>query len=142
MVPDRDRSTTLLGFDYGTKRIGVAVGQQLTQSATPLETISVRDGIPDWNRISYLINQWGPGALVVGIPYHMDGSEQQMTKVALKFCRQLEERYNLQVFPAEERLSSYTVEKGAPTDGGGAKGIDALAAQVILQDWLQTAAHK
>ncbi|HED19617.1 MAG TPA: Holliday junction resolvase RuvX [Gammaproteobacteria bacterium] len=128
---------TLLGFDYGRKRIGVAVGQQITQSATALTTVSARDGKPDWPAITRLIEEWKPDALVVGIPYHMDGSEQNMTLAAQRFCRQLAGRYRLPVLPAEERLSSYIVESGSPGSGKTGQTIDPLSAQVILQDWLQ-----
>ena len=128
---------TLLGFDYGRKRIGVAVGQQLTQSATALTTVSARDGKPDWPAITRLMEEWKPDALVVGIPYHMDGSEQEMTRAAQRFCRQLEGRYRLPVYPADERLSSYIVESGLPGSGKAGQTIDPLSAQVILQDWLQ-----
>ncbi len=128
---------TLLGFDYGHKRIGVAVGQVLTRSATPLTTIASRDHKPDWAAISRLIDTWKPDALVVGIPYHMDGSEQRTTQAARRFCRQLEGRYKLAVYPADERLSSYVVESQLSSATASTADIDALAAQVILQDWLQ-----
>lgn len=126
---------TLLGFDYGCKRIGVAVGQTLTASATALTTVQARDGKPDWPAISRLIAEWKPGALVVGIPYHMDGTEQDMTTAAQRFCRQLEGRYGIPVHRAEERLTSYVVESGLAH--GNRRAIDPLSAQVILQDWLQ-----
>jgi putative Holliday junction resolvase len=133
--------TTLLGFDYGRKRIGVAVGQRLTATATALATIRARDGKPDWPAISRLVAEWKPDALVVGIPYHMDGSEQDMTRHAQRFCRQLEGRYGLPVHRAEERLSSYIVETGLPS-GADRRKLDPLAAQVILQDWLQQHAQR
>ena len=127
---------TLLGFDYGRKRIGVAVGQQLTCSATALTTVQARDGKPDWPAITRLLEEWKPDALVVGIPYHMDGTEQDMTHAAQRFSRQLEGRYKLPVHCAEERLTSYVVESGL-NDKTGKTAIDPLSAQVILQDWLQ-----
>ncbi len=128
---------TLLGFDYGRKRIGVAVGQRVTGSASALTTVSARDGKPDWPAITRLIEEWKPDALVVGIPYHMDGGEQDMTRAAQRFCRQLEGRYHLPVHPADERLSSWVVEAGLAESGKTARAIDPLSAQVILQDWLQ-----
>jgi putative Holliday junction resolvase len=131
---------TLLGFDYGHKRIGVAVGQTLTASATALVTVRARDGKPDWPAISRLIEEWKPGALVVGIPYHMDGAEQAMTADAQRFCRQLEGRYGLPVHRAEERLTSYIVESTATRDSDR-RAVDPLSAQVILQDWLRQHAH-
>ncbi len=127
---------TLLGFDYGEKRIGVAVGQRVTQSATALTTVRARDGKPDWPTIGRLIKEWKPDALVVGVPYHMDGSEQQMTLTARRFCRQLEGRYGLPVYQAEERLSSYAVESSLAEKHKGHRAIDPLAAQLILEDWL------
>ncbi|HHJ17796.1 MAG TPA: Holliday junction resolvase RuvX [Gammaproteobacteria bacterium] len=130
-------SQTLLGFDYGRKRIGVAVGQQVTQSASPLATVRARDGKPDWPAITRLLEEWKPDALVVGIPYHMDGSEQDMTRAAQRFCRQLEGRYHLPVYQAEERLSSWVVEHDPAQHARSGQAIDPLSAQVILQDWLQ-----
>jgi len=128
---------TLLGFDYGRKRIGVAVGQRITGSASALTTVSARDGKPDWPAITRLIDEWKPDALVVGIPYHMDGSEQDMTRAAQRFCRQLEGRYHLPVHAADERLSSWVVAAGLAESGKTGRAIDPLSAQVILQDWLQ-----
>jgi len=132
-----EASHTLLGFDYGRRRIGVAVGQRLTRSATPLTTVRARDGKPDWPSVSRLIEEWKPGALVVGIPYHMDGAEQDMTHAARRFCRQLEGRYRLPVHQAEERLSSWVVENRLSAREQADTDIDPLSAQVILQDWLQ-----
>jgi len=128
---------TLLGFDYGRKRIGVAVGQQITRSATALTTVRARDGKPDWPAISHLIEEWKPDALVVGIPYHMDGSEQDMTQAAQRFCRQLEGRYRLPVYQTDERLTSYIVESSLSGKSNAHQDVDPLAARLILQDWLQ-----
>jgi putative Holliday junction resolvase len=128
---------TLLAFDYGRKRIGVAVGQQLTQSATALTTVRARDGKPDWVAINRLIAEWKPDALVVGIPYRMDGGEQEMTRAARRFCRQLEGRYRLAVHRVDERLTSYMVESTLSETGELRQDIDPLAARLILEDWLQ-----
>jgi len=136
-MSDNQASLPLLGFDYGRRRIGVAVGQRLTRSATPLTTVRARDGKPDWPSVTHLIEEWKPGALVVGIPYHMDGAEQDMTHAAKKFCRQLEGRYRLPVHQAEERLSSWVVENRLSAREQANTDIDAMSAQIILQDWLQ-----
>ena len=106
-------------------------------SATPLTRVDSRGDKPDWAAIARLIDEWKPDALVVGIPYHMDGSEQPTTAAARRFCRQLEGRHRLPVYPAEERLSSYVVESRLSGAADSCADIDALAAQVILQDWLQ-----
>ncbi len=128
---------TLLGFDYGTRRIGVAVGQTLTGTARPLTTLPCRNGKPDWETIGRLIREWQPSRLVVGLPLHMDGTEQPMTDQARRFGRQLEGRYNLPVEWMDERLSSEEAERtlGSARDKAA---VDAVAAAVILRDWLAT----
>lgn len=131
---------TFLGFDYGLKRIGVAAGQDLTATTTPLEAVRATDGIPDWEAISRLIETWRPDALIVGIPYHMDGAEHDMTRAARRFGNRLRERYRLPVFLVDERLSSVAAEEmlGAPKKRRAKTGkqtVDTLAAQIILQTW-------
>lgn len=132
------RPRTLLGFDFGTRRIGIAIGQELTGTARPLTTLASPDGGPDWRAISRLIEQWHPDALVVGIPYHMDGSEMELTHLASRFGNRLQGRYNLPVFTVDERLTSDEAERllregDRPLDKGA---VDQVAAQLILQSWL------
>lgn len=130
---------TLLGFDYGKRRIGVAVGQGITGTASALCTINAREGAPDWERITALIGEWRPQALVVGLPRHADGSDSDTTRAARKFAQQLEARYRLPVSTMDERLSSHAAaELQRETTGATGTGIDAIAAQIILQDWLDT----
>lgn len=126
-----------LGFDYGTKRIGVAVGQQLTRSASPLETLAVKDG-PDWAAITRLISTWKPSALIVGLPLNLDGTEHALSAAARRFSNQLHGRYNLPVHTVDERLSSYTAQHRAVTwrSGRSKENIDEIAAQIILEAWL------
>lgn len=124
---------TLLCFDFGTKRIGVAVGQTLTDTATPLEIIPVRNNRPDWERIGTLINQWQPRALVVGNPLNMDGTRQPFSARADAFAWKLKGRYRLPVLRADERLS--TVEARSRQRNG--EHVDHVAAQVILESWLR-----
>lgn len=126
----------LLGFDFGTRRIGVASGQCITRSASAVTTLTSRDGQPDWTAIGTLIAEWQPDALVVGIPYHMDGGNQAMSDAAERFCRQLEGRFQLPVFRAEERLSSVAAEQKIRDKQSDSDRVDAVAAQIILQSWL------
>ncbi|NNE37232.1 MAG: Holliday junction resolvase RuvX [Gammaproteobacteria bacterium] len=123
---------TYICFDFGKKRIGVAVGQTLTRTSSPLCTIEVNKGQPDWDSITKLVNQWRPYALVVGKPLNMDGSGQKMTTASNRFTDQLEERYKLPVFQADERLSSYE----ARLRKNSGKDLDPVAAQAILETWL------
>lgn len=124
--------TTLLCFDFGKKRIGVAVGQSITGTATPLETINNRHNRPDWKRIRQLLDAWRPDALIVGIPFNMDGSNQEITEAAKKFSRQLEDRFHLPVFGMDERLTTFEARQRSQD----AAALDAVAAQVILETWL------
>lgn len=132
---------TLLAFDYGTKKIGVAVGQELSASTTPLETLISTDEKPDWPAISKLIETWQPDALVVGIPLNMDGSEQDMTHSARRFANKLEGRYHLPVFGIDERLSSIEAKQiyydftksGEPGSKNRNILLDSIAAELILQ---------
>lgn len=131
-------SQTLLGFDYGTKRIGVAVGQDITRTVTPLTTLPCTNETPDWQAISKLILEWKPDILVVGLPLHLDGTTQALTDRAQRFGNQLKGRYNLPVEMVDERLTSHEAETELATrKGKTAKAdIDALAAALILQSWL------
>jgi len=127
----------LLGFDFGSKRIGVAVGQELTGTATAVETLSSPDGGPDWAGITRLIEQWQPDALVVGLPFNLDGSEHETTRLARRFGNRLAGRYNLPVFTIDERLSSVEAERILGEQGRFDKEeVDKLAAQIILESWL------
>jgi putative Holliday junction resolvase len=128
---------TLLGFDFGTQRIGIAVGQSITGTATALCTINAIHGKPDWDRISEIIEHWRPDALVVGLPLHDDGSDSAITRAARKFARQLEGRYQLPVHAMDERLSSHAA-KQSMKQATCKQEPDAIAAMIILQDWLET----
>jgi putative holliday junction resolvase len=131
------RAKVLLGFDFGSKRIGVAVGQELTRTATALETLKSRDGGPDWDSITRLIKEWQPDALVLGLPLNADGSEHETTRLARRFGNRLTGRYNLPVFTIDERLSSVEAERILSEKGRFDKEeVDKLAAQIILESWL------
>lgn len=139
-MPRANIQGLVMGFDFGLKRIGVALGQTLTQTANPETTLNSRDGVPDWEAITQLIETWQPQALIVGLPLHLDGTEQPFTQNARKFGQRLNGRYKIPVFFIEEQLSSYEAEiriKSTPTPTYQAKqGLDAKAAQIILETWL------
>lgn len=136
----KHKSLTLLGFDFGMKSIGVAVGQTVTKSAKPLTALKAQGGDPDWRLLAQLIEEWRPDALVVGVPYNMDGSDQLITQAATSFAYNLKQRFKLPVYLVDERLT--TVEARARLfDKKGYRGmqkseIDAKAAQLILESWM------
>lgn len=129
----------LIAFDFGKKRIGMAVGQTVTQTARPLTTIAAKDGVPDWQTIQPLIKKWRPDALVVGIPLNMDGTEQAITQDARAFAKALKDQYNLPVFEMDERLTTKDARERLFAEGGFKAlqngQVDQVAAQIILQNW-------
>ncbi|NIV37284.1 MAG: Holliday junction resolvase RuvX, partial [Anaerolineae bacterium] len=103
---------TILAFDYGTQRIGVAVGQTVTATARGLTTLQNKNhNLPDWQAIAALLAEWQPALCVVGLPLQMDGGEQEMTRFARRFANQLHGRFGLPVDTMDERLSSYEAEQ-------------------------------
>lgn len=130
----------LLGFDFGTRRIGAALGQRITGTARPLATITVRNGRPDWEAIGRLVAEWAPEALVVGLPLNMDDSEQEMTARARRFSRQLNGRYGLPVHLADERLTTREAARRLEETGRPVAALDPAAAAVILETWLNAEA--
>jgi putative Holliday junction resolvase len=133
-------SGTLLAFDFGTKRIGVAVGDRETRLAHPLETIAEEANAPRFARIQALIGEWRPAALVVGLPLSLDGEEHEMTQRCRRFANQLHGRFGLPVALVDERLSSAAAEARLGEAGVYGKArkaaLDSVAAQEILQDYL------
>lgn len=132
------RRGTVLAFDFGLKRIGVAVGDWETRSAHPLETIASEVNEARFGRIAALIGEWRPVALVAGLPLSMDGGEHDLTRRARRFANQLNGRFGLPVTMVDERLTSFDADlrlREAGVKGRDRKGLDdALAAQRILQD--------
>lgn len=136
-------SDTYLGFDFGNKKIGVAVGQTTTSVASPLVTIRSIQQQPNWELISQLIKEWQPAGLVVGISKQSDGSDNPITPRMRKFCRQLEGRYSLPVYQIDEAFSTFEAKQMLFDDLHVSAGKlwdvqDQLAAQLILQSWLNT----
>ncbi|MEQ1486517.1 Holliday junction resolvase RuvX [Methyloglobulus sp.] len=137
----KSKDETYLGFDFGNKKIGVAVGHLLTGIASPLLTLRSINQNPNWEGIGKLIKEWQPAGLVVGISKQMDGSDNLITPRMLKFCRQLDGRYRLPVFQQDEALSTFEA-KQLLFDEVNVSATklwavqDQLAAQLILQTWL------
>ena len=140
---DAPSAGTCLGFDFGTRRIGVAVGDAALGTARPLAAVAVRGDGPDWAAIDALVAEWAPVALVVGLPLTADGEAQPITAHARGFLRRLARRTALPAFPADERYSSIGAAEAiasARADGRrrrrAAKGdVDAAAAALILERW-------
>jgi putative Holliday junction resolvase len=134
----------ILGFDFGLRRIGVAVGQTATHTASALETIR-HGNSPDWQAIDRLVNEWGPTVLLVGLPLGAEGEETDMSRAARRFGVALQKRYLLEVAFADERLSSHAaasrfveLRESGNLRRKDASQLDAISARIILENWLQS----
>jgi putative Holliday junction resolvase len=144
--PQRDQPRGyILGFDFGLRRIGVAVGQTTTRTASALRTVS-NGREPDWSALDRLVAEWQPRLLVVGLPLGPEGDETPMSQTARRFGAALAERYAAAVDYADERLTSRDAERRFADlrAAGGARRknadqLDAISAQIILENWLQSA---
>lgn len=136
-MPESCCDLTILAFDFGMKRIGVAIGQKITQHARPLTTIPATDGIPKWSDIKALITKWEVNQLIVGLPLNVDGSDQEITLAAKKFSRRLRAKFNLPVALVDERYSTKHARSSTNFHRHEKAQIDSCAAAVILETWLR-----
>ncbi len=144
MTQPQGGPTTVLAFDFGLKRIGVAVGNTLTSTAEPLTTLGARAGEPDWDAVARCVGEWGPGVMVVGVPCNMDGSPGPLTAGARAFAAGLSARFGVRTELTDERLSSH--EAGQTLKSKRQSGelgrrvrradVDREAACVLLRQWL------
>ena len=125
-------NSIVMSFDFGMKRIGVAVGQKVTQTASGLGVVQAFDGIPKWDYLDKIVLDWQPERFIVGLPINMDGSNSEMSKKAQKFSRRISSRYNIRSEMFDERLTSFEAR-----EHDGKTHIDAIAAKLILESWLR-----
>ena len=128
-----------MAFDFGTRWIGVAVGQQMLGTGSGVARLKAHDGIPDWAEIETLIGQWQPELFVVGLPLNMDGTESELCRRARKFAKRLHGRYHRPAEMVDERLTTRqakdeAVERSGPRNFGR-DGVDHRAAELILETW-------
>lgn len=132
---------TILAFDFGTSSIGCAIGQSITATAQGLPAFKAQDGIPNWELVGKVIDEWQPDLLVVGVPLNMDGTEQPLTQRAKKFANRLNGRFNLPVQLQDERLTTVSARSEIFERGGYRalkKGkVDSISACLILESWFE-----
>jgi len=132
---------TVIGFDFGKKYIGVAVGQEMTGSASPLGSIKANDGIPNWDSLSRYLKEWQPDFIVVGLPLNMDGSEQQLTLDAKKFGNRVAGRFGVKVEFQDERLTTADAKEQLFSRGGYKNlkkdNIDSESARLIIESFFE-----
>lgn len=138
-MPSDSKITSIMGFDFGTRKIGVAIGQQLTQTASALPELPAKDGKPNWETVAALIKEWQPDGVVVGLPLNEDGTDNEFSKQARKFGNRLHGRFGLPLFTVNEHLSSYDArDQIQQYSGRAAKSgrlIDSVAAVLIIETW-------
>lgn len=126
---------TLIAIDYGHKKIGFAVGQTITGTATPLETIAQNGEM--WRKIDNLFSQWRPTVAVVGQPLLADGKPHPLEKMIESFIIEIKKRYNVKIYRENEALTS--VEAGEyQRNNRGLKHLDAHAAAIFLESWMRS----
>ncbi len=134
-----------MAFDFGLRRIGVAVGQAGLDNGRELTTLAAREGIPDWAAIAALLAEWEPAVLLVGEPLTLDGEEQPMTAAARRFGRRLHGRFGLPVTMVDERLTTRAAHAELGERGQADhdyEDLDRVAARLILETWLHDAARE
>lgn len=133
---------TVLGFDFGTKYIGIAVGQELTGTASPLGSIKAKDGIPNQEQLSKFFIEWQPNLIVVGLPLNMDGTNQKVTFAAKKFGNRLANQFKLPVEFVDERLTTADAKEQLFAQGGYRNlkkdNIDAESARLIIESYFES----
>lgn len=131
---------TIIAIDFGLHNIGVAVGNTLSLTSRPLTIVQARDGVPDWDALSSIFDEWRPDRILVGNPLNMDDSESDMGRQAARFARRIEGRFGLTVTLVDERLSSREAKANALTAGHrgdfASIPVDDEAAAIILATWL------
>lgn len=129
----------IIAFDFGVKSIGVAIGQQITGTASPLAAVKAVDGIPQWQTLDDVFKEWEPSCIVLGYPTNMDGTEQLITARAKKFGKRLYNRYKIPVHGQDERLTTVEAKERLFELGGFKKlskgKIDSVSAVLILESW-------
>ncbi len=137
-MPDIKQEQRVLGFDYGTKRIGIAIGQTATQSATALSSLTCKLNKPDWLAIELLIEQWQPDAIVVGRPSHANGDPHQLWPAIETFCSHIKKKWSLPIHYVDEYLSSFEAKQQlSQTKKKQNRDVDSTAAKILVESWLR-----
>ena len=139
MSPSEPR--IVMAFDFGIKHIGIAIGQEITKTASTFYSIKALEGQPDWNELDDIIHEWKPDLIVVGDPYNMDGSRSKIQDMSDRFSDALYKRYQIQLEKTDERLSSREANERLQNLDIGTKSSSnkhSISAQVILEDWFRS----
>tara|TARA_Y100000768_G_scaffold369423_1_gene334322 strand:+ start:1084 stop:1509 length:426 start_codon:yes stop_codon:yes gene_type:complete len=131
----------VMAFDFGIKHIGIAIGQEITRTASTFYSITAVDGQPNWIELDKIVSEWQPHLFVVGDPLNMDGSRSKIQDLADRFSNSLNKRYDIDIEKTDERLTSREAKERLERDPIGAKDSSnkhSVSAQVILEDWFRS----
>lgn len=132
----------IMAFDFGTQKMGIAIGQPAIESNTPLAPFLMKDGIPDWTQLLNIVHEWKPELFLVGLPLNMDDSESELSRRARKFARRLKHQTNIETWMVDERLTTrearHDLEKYHQQGRGKKMSADSLAAALFIESWYYT----
>lgn len=138
-MPDVNAPNTIMAFDFGTQKMGMAVGQSLIESANPLPLFPMKDGIPNWDELLKIVKSHQPGLFLVGLPLNMDDSESELSTRARKFARRLRHQTNIKTLMVDERLTTREARDELDhyqAQGRGKKlSADSIAAALLIESW-------
>ncbi len=138
-----DRAQTIMAFDFGTQKMGIAVGQQLIENSQALALFPMKDGIPNWENLLKIIKEWQPHLFLVGLPLNMDDSESDLSTRARKFARRLRHQTNITTWMVDERLSTReareTLESYQQQGQSKRLSADSIAAALLIESWYREA---
>ena len=134
-------SGVVMAFDYGLRNIGIAIGQNITKSASTFYAIKAKEGVPDWVKLDSIIEEWEPGLIIVGDPFNMDGTKSEFQKKIAKFSTELIKRYEIELQMIDERLTTKEAKDRIQDKPDGIKDFankHSISAQIILEDWFRS----
>ncbi|ANF82741.1 Holliday junction DNA helicase RuvA [Acinetobacter sp. NCu2D-2] len=138
-MPDVNAPQMIMAFDFGTQKMGMAVGQSLIESANPLALFPMKDGIPNWDDLLKIVKQYQPTLFLVGLPLNMDDTESELSTRARKFARRLRHQTNIETLMVDERLTTREARDELDhyqAQGRGKKlSADSIAAALFIESW-------
>ena len=134
-------SGVVMAFDYGLRNIGIAIGQNITKSASTFYAIKAKEGVPEWIKLDSIIEEWKPSLFIVGDPFNMDGTKSEFQKKIAKFSTELKRRYEIELYMMDERLTTKEAKERIQDKPDGIKDSankHSISAQIILEDWFRS----
>ncbi len=136
-----EESGVVMAFDFGLRNIGIAIGQNITKSASTFYAIKAKEGEPDWMKLDSIVKEWEPSLFIVGDPINMDGTKSEFQKRILKFSNDLKRRYAINIYKMDERLTTKEAKERIKDESNGLQASankHSISAQIILEDWFRS----